>query len=295
MAISFDFEYFRPASITEAVKIYDSHDAPAYLAGGTDLVCRMDEDFEKPDAVIDLKRVPGLKGVSFNGDALEIGALTTINELADATVTRQRYPLIAEALTFFASNPVRNRATVGGNLCSAVPCTDCGTAFSVYDTRVEAVKNGSRREIPLSDFFLGSRKTALQNGEIASKIILPLPKIRHSGIYVKLGRYRGEDLAQVSVSILMLEDLTYRICFGAVAPTPVRARKIEQKLTGEKITTPLLKEVKKLVADEISPITDVRASAEYRLHMAEVMLWRGLTAVSSRFDGKGPKIGEKIV
>ena len=151
------------------------------------------------------------------------------------------------------------------------------------------------RNIPAADWFIAPRKTALPKGELVTGVSLPYPKAKHAGCWVKLGRYTGEDLAQVNLLILAMADGTFRISFGAVAPVPVRARKVEKLLNGQTITPSLIEKAEQLIEEEIKPITDVRATKEYRMHMAKVMFERGLNAAIRRLNGNGPAYGKSMI
>ena len=131
--------------------------------------------------------------------------------------------------------------------------------------------------------------------EIVTGVVIPVPKKKTAGIYVKLGRYSGEDLAQVGLAVLIEEENIYRVAFCAVGPIPKRAPKIEALLKGKKLSDALIRKARKLVSQEISPITDIRSSLEYRQLMAEVMLERGLKAAAARLLGKGPALGESLL
>jgi carbon-monoxide dehydrogenase medium subunit len=126
---------------------------------------------------------------------------------------------------------------------------------------------------------------------IAAAITIPLPAPKHAGCFVKLGRYKGEDLAQASVAVLALPKRKYRVAFGSVAPVPIRAKKIEKVLDGNPLDDQLLGSAKELIPEEISPITDIRASQEYRMHMCGVMFERAIKAAVARLDGTGPEYG----
>ena len=182
-----------------------------------------------------------------------------------------------------------------GNICSAVPSLDSGPALLLYEATVVVKGKDGERRIPIEEWFLGPRKTALKEGEIVEYIEVPLPDKKHGGCYIKLGRYNGEDLAQVGVGVLALSGNEYRVAFCAVGPKPNRARKIEELLKGKEITDSVIEEAKKLVEEEISPITDIRATKEYRMHMAKVMLDRALKAAVERLNGKGPDYGTRLI
>ena len=285
MIIAHEFEYFKPSSIDEAIKLLNKYGAKArILSGGTDLVVRIKDGFETPDAVIDIKGLDELKVLDFKDNKLIVGTLTTFNELIDSEVVKEKFPLLWESAKSVASMGIRNRATMVGNICSAVPSLDSGPALLLYEATVVVKGKDGERRIPIEEWFLGPRKTALKEGELVEYIEIPLPQKKHAGCYVKLGRYNGEDLAQVGVGVLVLSGNEYRVAFCAVGPKPTRAKKIESLLNGKELSDSLIEEAKKLVEEEISPITDIRATKEYRMHMAKVMLDRALKAAVERLS-----------
>ena len=203
--------------------------------------------------------------------------------------------MLAEMAGQVASTGIRNRATVVGNICSAVPSLDAGPALMVYDGAVDVAGPHGDRQVPLDEWFVGPRATRLGAGEVATCVRLSLPPVDHAGVFLKLARYSGEDLAQANLAVLATTDHEYRLAFGAVAPTPVRARRIETTLSGRDLDDSLLDTASRLVADEIAPITDIRASAAYRTHMCHVMVRRGLQAASDRLAGSGPAYGTHLI
>ena len=145
----------------------------------------------------------------------------------------------------------------------------------------------------INDWFTGLRQTACTDDEIVTHLTVEVPT--HGGVYVKLMRYAGEDLAQAAVGIVVYPGNEYRVAFGAVAPIPFRSEAIEATLQGKELNEDLISEVVAMVADEISPITDIRATAEYRTRICEVMLERGLPAARDRLDGSGPAYGTRLI
>ncbi|NLI56038.1 xanthine dehydrogenase family protein subunit M [bacterium] len=294
--ISHEFEYYKPKDFGELSELLIQYKTKAkILSGGTDLVVRIKDGFEFPEIVIDIKSISELKELKFDGKDLFIGATVTFNELIESDVVKEKFPLLWEAAKSVASTGIRNRATLAGNICSAVPSLDSGPALLVYEAEVILKSNNGERKVNINDFFLGPRKTVLKEDEFVYGVNVPLPQKKNGGSYVKLGRYNGEDLAQVGIGILILEGNEYRIAHCAVGPVAARAKKIEQLLNGKPLDDPLIEEAKKLIEQEISPITDIRATKEYRIHMAKVMFERGLKAAVNRMNGKGPDYGEKLI
>lgn len=294
MAIAHPFDYAKPASLAEAIKLLSKPGAAA-LAGGTDLISLIAEDALKPELVVDLKGLDALGRIEFKNNTLTIGALATFSDLRDSPAVAKKFPVIREMTGWVASTGIRNRATMVGNLCSAVPCCDSGPVLQVYDAKVLVAGRRGRRSIPLNKWFLGPRKTALKKGEVAVGVTVALPKKKHAACFVKLRRYQGEDLAQASVTVLVLAGNEYRVAFGSVAPRPLRGERIEALLDGKPLTPALIQQAVRLLPEEIAPITDIRSTKEYRLHMVGVMLERGLHAAVSRLEGKGPEHGTSLI
>lgn len=296
MPISHEFEYERPATLAEALELLAAHGGDAcVLAGGTDVVARLRDDLATPGLVIDIKTIGELQGISVDAHALRIGALATFTEIAESALVREHAPILAEAAATVASIGIRNRATLAGNICSAVPSCDGGPPLLVLEASVNAAGQKGRRTISVGDWFTGPKRTSLHPDELATSIDVPLATGRHGAAYVKLGRYKGEDLAQAGVAVLMTDSGDRRVAFGAVGPTPARAPRIEDALAGGELDDSLVAKVKELVARETSPITDIRATKEYREHMLPVMLERALRAAASRLRGEGPAYGASLV
>jgi CO/xanthine dehydrogenase FAD-binding subunit len=295
MAILQEFKYFKPKNLREAVVLLSGHKNSFVLAGGTDLISELKSGMVSPGALIDIKGIKKLTGITFKGKVLKIGALVTFSELLKSGIIREQFPLIAEMSGAVASVAIRNRATLAGNICSAVPCMDSGPVLSVYDAEITASGTGCNFRFPVSQWFKGPRKTVLKGQGIATSIEMMLPAREHAGCFLKLGRYKGEDLAQASVAVLVLPNRQYRVAFGSVAPVPIRAKKIEAMMKGKPLDDQLISAARELIPEEISPITDVRASKEYRMHMCGVMFERALKTAVSRLDGAGPEYGNARV
>lgn len=295
MAIALEYEYFKPAELAEAVALKARFGAEGrFLAGGTDLVNDLNDESVRPEAIIDLKGIGALKKLEMTSTGLFLGPLVTFSELIDSRTVKSRYPLLWESAREVASNGIRNRATVAGNICSCVPCMDSAPPLVAYRALVLIRGPEGEREIAAAEFFLGPRKTVLKDDEVLAGLILPRPP-KQGAAFLKQKRYRGEDLAQSNVAVLALEGKEYRVVFGSVGPTPIEAEKIEKLLRGKAMTAKLAAEAKKLVRKEIAPIDDLRSSREYRFLMAEVMLERGLRAAADRLKGKGPAYGTHLV
>ena len=296
MALAHQFEYLKPESLPEAVGILSKDGQRAQiLAGGTDLIPWIEDELVVPEILVDIKGIAELEGITVGEHEVRVGALVTFSELINSDVIRQKLPLVFEMAKTVASPGIRNRATLLGNICSAVPSCDSGPVLLVSQARIRTMSSGEEREISAADWFRGPRKCALEAGEMATELFLPLPGRGCGGSYLKLGRYRGEDLAQASVAVLAMPDDRYRVAFGAVAPTPVRASRIEALIDGKELTAETLTQAQHLVPGEIAPITDLRATEQYRRHMIGVMLERSLKVARARCSGEGPPYGSFIL
>ncbi len=296
MPITTEFEYVKPKDMDEALHVFSLYREKARaLAGGTDLIVHLKENIARPEVVVDLKALEELAGFALKGDTLRIGALVTFSDLIASRVIKARFPLLWEASHTVASVGVRNRATVAGNICSAVPSADSAPVLAVYDAEVLTRSINGVRRIAIGDWFTGPKKTALLPEEIVTAIELKLPVKKHAGCYMKLSRYDGEDLAQGGIAALVFADNTYRLAVCALGPKPSRCPETEAVLNGSKLGEKILAKAKETILREVSPISDIRSSKEYRLHMTQIMLGRALEKAAARLFGKGPKYGTENI
>lgn len=296
MAIAHQFAYHKAATLDEAVEVLTRAGPTArVLAGGTDLVPWMRDDAVHPETVVDIKAIDALDEISLEGNHLYLGPLVTFSDLLTSELVAGHLPILREMADTVASPGIRNRATVAGNICSAVPSCDAGPTLLVLEASVAVLGPNGARTVPIEEWFVGPRRTALEQGEIVTGLSIPIPDRPHGAIYLKLQRYEGEDLSQAGVTVLVTGDNVFRIAFGAVGPVPSRARAIEQLLAGKVLSDELVAAAQHLVPGAISPITDMRATKEYRAHICDVMLERGLPAAVSRRDGAGPAYGTRLI
>ena len=286
MAIAHTFEYVRPQTLDEALRLKDRHREHAMLlAGGTDLVAHLREGLARPRIVIDLKDVPELDDFAINEERIHIGAAITFHDIINSDAMLFDYQMLQDAGKTVASTGIRNRATLVGNICTAVPSLDSAPPLLCHEAFVHCASIDGARDIPIEEWFLAPRKTAILSNEIVTGITVP-SAFDFAEIYLKLGRYNGEDLAQAGWGIMLNHSLQYRIAHCALAPIPARALKIEALLNGHELSEELVQQAMDLVPEEISPISDIRSSREYRVHVSKVMLKRGLWAAKDRLEGK---------
>ncbi|MBL7201401.1 MAG: xanthine dehydrogenase family protein subunit M [Anaerolineae bacterium] len=281
------FSYVRASQPAEVFCLLDEHgDAAKLMMGGTDLLVRMRDGVVRPRIVIDVKHLPGMQDVAFDDqNGLTVGAAVTMNRLADHPDVRTRYPLLAQAARSVASYQLRNRATVGGNLCNASPCADIAPAALVLDGQIVLRCIGGERRTRLEGFFCGPGQTSMQPGEYVTAVHFPVPPEGSVGTYLKLGRNRAGDLALVSVAVLGWPDeeassgFRFSVALGSVAPVPMRAIGAEEVLAARPPGEDAFAEAADEAQAGASPISDVRASAVYRAAMVRNLTLRALRAV----------------
>ena len=273
MTIAVDFAYARPQTMDEALALLAAPEGEVrILAGGTDLVPWLRDDLVAPHLVVDIKRLPGLAGIDADDGMVHIGSLATFADIVASDVIGESLPTLAEAAETVGSVGIRHRATLVGNICSAVPSCDAGPPLLAHDATVHVIGLAGSHTVPISEWFTGPKRTALTVGEMVTHVTVPVPPQPSGAAFARLSRYAGEDLAQASVAVVALPESEWHVAFGALAPTPVRAPAIEAALRGRQLDDDAIAAAVRLVPDAIAPITDIRASKEYRLAMAGVML-----------------------
>ncbi|TEU08524.1 xanthine dehydrogenase family protein subunit M [Candidatus Bathyarchaeota archaeon] len=285
------FEYHAPETVEEVIELLMEHGEEArLLAGGTDLLVKMKQRLLEPRHLINLKKIDGLNGIEERHDGVHIGAVTRLRDLERSEVIRDRLPLLHEAVKAVGSVQIRNMATVGGNICNASPSADAALALIALDAKIDIAGSKGMRRLPLEEFFLGPGQTLLEAGEMLVNIVVSPPAPGSGSAFIKLGR-TSLDLATISIAtILTLKkgavDLC-RIAMGAVAPTPLRAREAEEFLKGKELTGEVLSRAAKLVSEAISPITDIRSTAEYRRAASKGLTLDALTRAAKAAGGSG--------
>lgn len=279
------FDYVKPRSLEEALSFLKNREGGTIrpYAGGTDIIPQVKtRAIPAPDVLMDLKGLPDLDYVSYDEDSgLRIGALASIRDVADASAVKEHYPVLAQAASSIASTQVQNRGTIVGNVCNAVPSADSAPALLCLGARVVCAGGEGDREMDLQGFFTGPKATVLAPDELVREI--RVPPAAGTGTYLKLSPRSRMDLAVVGVAVFVeAADGVFkeaRIGLGAVAPTPLRARKAESVLMGERVAQNTIQEAARKAAEESAPIDDHRASAEYRRWMVEALVKRALERV----------------
>jgi CO/xanthine dehydrogenase FAD-binding subunit len=278
------FEYFAPANISEALKLLDIYREKAkILAGGTDLLVQMKKNDIRPDYLVDLKRIPDLSGIQYNkNEGLHLGALTTISEIESSIDIRKNFPILSEVAKVIGSVQVRNRGTIGGNLCRAAPSADFAPILIVMNAKVKIMGKEGEGTADIKEFFIGPGETILKPNEILKEIRIPNSKNLGAAVYLRHGPRQTMDLSVVGAAVfiainkidMVCKDL--KIALGSVAPTPIRAKKAEEIILGKKVTQSLIEESAKIAAQETSPISDVYGPAWYKKEVVVVLVRRAI-------------------
>ncbi|MFQ5614723.1 MAG: FAD binding domain-containing protein [Anaerolineae bacterium] len=279
-----DFVYHSPGTLAEAITLLAEAAADGRrvypLAGGTDLVPQMKEGLRAPGAVVNLKRISGLNGISRDEAGLRLGPLVTATDLMESAVIREHYPVLAEAAATMAGVQICNMATVGGNLCNASPAADLAPPLIALRAVAQIAGPSGTRSVALDEFFTGPGQTALAPDELLTEITVPASAAGAAAVYLKHAPRQAMEIAVVGVgAALWQEDGTcddVRLVLGAVAPIPLRARRAEDSLRGGPLDDEAIAAAARLAAEEARPIDDLRGSAWYRRRMVEVLARRGL-------------------
>ena len=283
-------EFITPASLGDALSIKMDRGATArVIAGGTDLILRMRDKVLSPTLLIDLRRL-SLDGITLTDEGLSLGAYVSLSQVLQSADIEKYFPALPAACREFAGPPIRNRATLGGNIVNASPAADLVPPLIAYDANIVLSSSGGERVLPLLEFFVGPGQCVIEPGEILTEIRLPLMPTPSAAIFIKLGQRRSMAISQVNVTTRLTVSesglpVEARIVLGSVAPVPMRAVAAEELLQGNELSDELLSEAANKARDEVTPISDVRASDSYRLQMTEVLVRRALLATRDAMAG----------
>jgi xanthine dehydrogenase FAD-binding subunit len=287
-----DFDYYRPERLEQALELLAGNPEAHVLAGGTDIINRLKVGGLRPAALVQVLDIPEL-GLLELDRGLAIGAAVLLYRLEEDSRLTERYTALAEAVRSLASVQIRTMATLAGNLCNASPGADTAGPLLALGAEAEiaGLQGGRvvRRRLPLEEFFAGPGLTALKPGELLVAVHAPEPPPDSGSAFVKLGRVTL-DITKVSASAYVERQgktiKTLRLAVGAAAPRPVRARALEQALAGKAFSRQALERAVQRVGESISPISDVRSTAEYRRSMAAVVARDAVLAAWGRAGGE---------
>jgi dihydropyrimidine dehydrogenase (NAD+) subunit PreA len=270
--------YYYPETIEETIAALRRNGA-VLKAGGTDLLLRMKQGLVSPIYIVDLKNVKGLSYIRAKDDSVLLGAATTMKDIAESRVLKEKLPALPETALKMSVPELRGVSTLGGNLCNASPAADMAPVLLDLEATLKVEGPRGSRSVPISSFFLGPGRTSLEEGEIVVEVEAPLPPEGTGFSFVKAGR-TYTDIAQVNVAAFVgtkgeVVDFC-RIALGSVAPTPIRAKRAEASLLGKKLGASPIREAAKIAVEDIKPISDSRGTAKQRRDSAELMTRRAL-------------------
>ena len=277
------FELLRATSAQQAIEFLAAH-GPAVkaLAGGTDLMADYKSDTHGIKALVDISLAEDLKGIALTDEGLRIGSLVTHSEIMASPLIRDMFPALVDAAHSIGAVQTRNLGTLGGNLMTCIPSMDSGPVLVALDATVTIAGPEGSRKIPLSDMFVGPRKTALRFDELLVEIVIPKRNVGKPTAFLKFGLRKGQALALVNAAAsFWVDEKTHSfrdpaIALGAVAPKVIRAPNAEKYLAGRAISEEAMAEAGRIAVGEAKPISDFRASADYRRELVSVLTRRAL-------------------
>ncbi len=283
-------EFIMPATLDDSLEIKRQYGTEArVIAGGTDLILRMRDKVLAPSLLIDLRQA-SLDHINLSPEYLSLGASVTVSQILENKDIVAMFPAIPMACRLFAGPPIRNRATLGGNIVNASPAADLVPPMIAYDAEIVLKSVGEERVLPMLEFFLGPGQSTINDGEILTEIRLPLPSTSAVASFNKLAQRQSMAISQVNIATRLSVDergqvSAARIVLGAVAPVAMRAVAAEEMLIGRELSEELLCTAASKAREEMNPISDIRASRAYRLEMTEVLVRRALLATRHELAG----------
>lgn len=287
------FELHTPATINEACTLKRELGPDAEItAGGTDVYAKMHNGDLRPANIIDLKQIPELYGITAEtGKGLILGALATHHEIETSDIIRCRYSVLAEAVSTIGSLQVRNRGTIGGNICTAAPSADGIGPLLIFNADCTVRGTGGERSVPLIKFFVGPKRTILKDDEILVNVVIPEPAENYGAAFFKYGRRDAMEIALLGVTVYIITEgdgetcSEARIALATSAPTPIRAEATEAFLKGKDLSDDrILAESGRKVLEEAKPRSSWRSSEEFRRDLLERLVPRTIREAFKRIE-----------
>jgi carbon-monoxide dehydrogenase medium subunit len=271
-----DFKYIRPKSLQEVLALLDEHkDEAKILAGGVGLFAFMKERLVAPQYVVDIKGINELQVLRDKGsEGLTIGAAVNLNTILEFEPLKDRYTALRDCVHLLSDPVLRNRSTLIGDLCEALPYVDSPTPLLIFDAEVEAASVKGRRRIPVSEFIKGLAETALEPNELAVAVHLKAPPQGSRSIFLKSTsnvEFSVANVAALCVNPSRPEARTMRYACGAIAPMSSRVHEVEGLFKRKAPIPSLIDDAVKVIMKAVEPMSDVLATAEYRSHMLEIL------------------------
>ncbi len=280
------FNYFKPASVAEAVELSGKLAGDCgFMAGGTDVLVELRSRKATLGNIISLKEIKGLSYIHLNEAELLIGAMTTLRELETSSIIKEKFTVLHDAVQQIGSVQIRNVGTLGGNICSSLPSADSAAPLLVLEARLRITGPAGDKEIALKDFFTGPGKNVLLPSEVVREIVIPVPSRNAAAAYIKLGRRKAMEIPLLGAAVYLdfeENDICKeaRVALTTMAPTPIRAPQAEAALVGGKVDESSLKLAGEQANLDACPRSSRRCSEEYRRKVLPVLVRRaGLTAL----------------
>lgn len=280
-----EFDLLTPQSLSEALRMLEEHGSDVLpIAGGTNVVVGLRETRSAPKFLMDLSSLEELSGIRRENGHIVIGGGTTITQLLEDPLIAQHGRSLRQAGVTLGNPLIRNRATVAGNLVDASPAADTAPPLLVLDAKVELVSQAGTRQVALDEFITGVNETLRRPDELVVALRWPVPDAQSADAFYKIGLRRATACSVISAAVMLMQDGSgrcrqARIALGAVAPRPIRAYEAEEALCGQPLDSDSIEQAGRLASQASSPIDDVRASAEYRQRMADVLVRRLLNQI----------------
>ena len=285
------FDYIAPQTLDEAVRALAAHGEEAkLLAGGHSLLPLLKLRAASPKLLIDLTRIPGLGNISQQDDKIVVGALATHYQIESSKLLKTKCPLLSQTARAIGDVQVRNRGTIGGSLSHADPCADWPAAILALGGELKLNGPNGQRRIAAEEFFLGAMTTAIEPTEILTEIRVPVSSRRCGSAYLKMAQ-QASGFAVVGIAVWLRLDTKGRcedigVGVTGLSEKPFRARPVEERLRGNKLTPKLIEESAAQVAEGSDPLEDLHASAKFRAHLAQVYTSRALQEAVKRAVGR---------
>jgi len=268
------FEYHQPETVEEATKLLAELEDTKVLAGGTDLIPKMKQRLLEPKNIINLKKIKPLEGIKETDKGIWIGAATKLRAIERSELVKEKIPLQYLATKTIGSVQIRNMGTLAGNVCNASPAADGALGLVAQDATVHIAGSKGTRDVPVTDFFTGPGASVLSKDEIVTGFTVPVMDKDTGYHFISIGRM-ALDISTISIAATITKKegkvAKATVALGSVAPTPLRLPEVEAYLKGKTLSDDVIWEAAQMVSDGIKPITDVRASAEYRKEAAKGM------------------------
>ncbi len=282
------FDLLRPPTLVGALEMMSTLEHAMPIAGGTDIVPTFRDLGSKPVHLIDLGLIEELNGIEEEDGKILIGPTTTHAQILASKVIEEAAPALHDAARWIGSVQIRNRGTIGGNLCNASPAADSAPPLLVHGAEAHLCSLEEGHWIPLQELFKGPKTTVLEPNEILAGLRFPAVNCAGSS-FQRIGRRKGFTLSVVNAAVYAERDgnelREVRIALGSVAPTPIRAPGVENKIRGRKMSEELVEEAAAACVEVAKPIDDVRGTAEYRRDMVGVLVKRAMREAWLRAGG----------